>query len=624
MAVFQEMSWHMGEKEIQAAMHVEDIDNPTVPQLSPQLSNHLQIAPLISVGTLDKDGRPWTTLLGGETPLSQPLGGGIIGLRTPVIARYDPVVEALVGGEAKGEVVREEGKGRMISGLTIDLQSRKRVKLFGRMIAGALSKKDDGEAAVVEMQVVLKVEQSLGNCPKYLNKKKIEPAISNPRLVSDSTRLSPQAVELIAKADLFFISSSNQDQDMDTNHRGGPTGFIRVSQDASTTVLYWPEYSGNRLYQTLGNLQINPVAGICIPDFDTGDMLFLTGTTQVLMHEHAAAVLPRSNLCVRLTITAARFVSQALPFRGHRGEPSPYNPPIRPLASEKNPPASSSSPSSSPSPSPQQHATLLTHTPLTPTISRFRFALETAPAAAALRPGQSVTLDFSPHLAIGYQHMCDADPRSLNDDFLRTFTVSSSSSPPPRSELESAPAPTAAAFEITARNVGGAATRFLFSRAAGRERTGGTVEVGVRGFGGEFEVRQGEGDGVVGFVAGGVGITPLLPALGTLELERLRVWWTLRREDLGLVRDVVGRYPGLGPGWTVFVTRAEGGADGGGVEVEELENKGVTVHWRRMEREDLDLDVHVERYYVCTPLGLRKQLQEWLPEKEVIFEEFDF
>jgi hypothetical protein len=67
-----------------------------------------------------------------------------------------------------------------------------------------------------------------------------------------------------------------------------------------------------------------------------------------------------------------------------------------------------------------------------------------------------------------------------------------------------------------------------------------------------------------------------------------------------------------------------GGADGGGVEVEELENKGVTVHWRRMEREDLDLDVHVERYYVCTPLGLRKQLQEWLPEKEVIFEEFDF
>lgn len=197
-------------------------------------------------------------------------------------------------------------------------------------MAGVLGIRDDEvtgqNVSVAEIQLVLKIEQSLGNCPKYLNSKVIEPAASTPELISNSPQLPQQALYLLARADLFFVSSSQHDKDMDTNHRGGPPGFLRVeSNEHLGAVLCWPEYSGNRLYQTLGNLSINPLAGICVPDFETGDMLYLTGETEILAGKAAAAFLPRSNLCVKITITAARFVAQTLPFRGKEGERSPYS-----------------------------------------------------------------------------------------------------------------------------------------------------------------------------------------------------------------------------------------------------------------------------------------------------------
>ena len=610
MAFFQEMAWHEGEIAMAKAMRVPDMDNPTVPTLSPQLANHARIAPLIAMGTLDKQGRPWTTLWGGEKGISQPIAEGILGIRSQVVRQHDPVVEELVGKEGDGTVVREEGVGRMVSGLTIDLETRKRTKLYGRMIAGALSMREDEatetQQHVAEVQLVLKIEQSLGNCPKYLNKKHVELAESDPELVSDNPQLPQQALDLLLKADLFFLSSANHDQDMDTNHRGGPAGFVRViSNDPSGAVLCYPEYSGNRLYQTLGNLKVNPVVGICVPDFDTGDMLYLTGTTEILIGPEAAKVLPRSNLAVKITTTAARFVATALPFRGVPGESSPYNPVVRYLSSEK-PPTSDPLISTNLS-----QAKLLRQTTLTPTISRFTFALSNA---TTHKPGQYVTLDFSSRLDMGYSHMRDDDPRSLNDDFVRTFTVSSPPGHPPRPvrRLEDDE------FEITVRRVG-TVTDELFKHLGSERGDRMELEVGVKGFGGEFEVRQEEGESV-GFVAAGVGITPLLPCVGSLDLERLSLLWTVRKEDLGLVEDVLDASPGLADRLTLFITNA---ADGDTVKFTSAAN-GVDVRKRRLGKEDLGLNGKVQKYYLCTGTPLRKQLMEWLPDKELIFEDFNF
>ncbi|KAM0723514.1 hypothetical protein Q7P37_000501 [Cladosporium fusiforme] len=611
MAFYQDLPWHEGELSMAKAMKVPPMDNPTFPSLSPQLANHSQIAPLIAIGTLDKQGRPWTTLWGGEKGISQPIAQGVIGIRTPVVGQYDPVVEELVGKDANGTVMREEGAGRMVGGLTIDLETRKRVKLFARMMAGALSLREDEtldtKQHFAEVQLVLRVEQSLGNCPKYLNKKRIEPAMSAPELVSDSPQLPQRALDLLEKADLFFLSSSNHDQDMDTNHRGGPRGFVRVvSNETSGAVLCYPEYSGNRLYQTLGNLKVNPVIGICVPDFDTGDMLYLTGTTEILIGSEAANILPRSNLAVKITTTAARFVAAALPFRGIAGEASPYNPIVRHLASERQPASNGTSTQS------LSQAKLLRQTSLTPTISRFTFSLSNA---ATHKAGQYVTLDFSSKLDFGYSHMRDDDPRSLNDDFVRTFTVSSPPGDPPNPVRRLKDDE----FEITVRRVG-AVTDELFKHQGSEQGDRMDLEVGVKGFGGEFEVLLDEGDGKIAFIAAGVGITPLIPSLGNMDLQRLVLLWTLRKEDLGIVRDLLASHPVLAESLRLFVTNASEGED---LDLGH-ESRKIDVQTRRLEKEDTELDGEVQKYYLCTGTPMRKQLMGWLAGKELVFEDFNF
>jgi len=169
MAFFQALPWHEGEQAMHSRLRVPDQDNPTVPLLSPQATNMLQRGPLLAIGTVDTENRPWTTVWGGQTGFAQSLGNSIIGIRTPVAAKFDPVVEIMVGKEAQGEIVKEVGQGRMMSALSIDLMSRKRVKLSGRMIAGTLSMRkddagDDGKEGQgqSEVQLALKIEQSLG------------------------------------------------------------------------------------------------------------------------------------------------------------------------------------------------------------------------------------------------------------------------------------------------------------------------------------------------------------------------------------------------------------------------------------------------------------------------------
>lgn len=287
---------------------------------------------------------------------------------------------------------------------------------------------------------------------------------------------------------MFFLSSSNHESNMGTNHRGGSPGFYRVAKnDASGTVLVYPELSDNRLYQTLGNLYTTPRAGLIFPDFDSGDALYLTTTTEVVLGEDAAAVLPWSNLVVKLHVLAARFVKNILSVRGENFQRSPYNPPVRYLPAEKALPDAQTNNSK------VVYAKLLARDRLAPTIARFRFSISDSEASGRWKPGQYVALAFEDELSVGYSHMRDDDPKSLNDDYVRTFTVSSSPGEFPEDE-----------FEITISNVG-TVTNFLF-----RHNVRAGLEVPLKGFGGSFTIQQDPND-IVPFVAGGMGITPLLP-----------------------------------------------------------------------------------------------------------------
>ncbi|KAL2044923.1 hypothetical protein N7G274_002698 [Stereocaulon virgatum] len=609
------ISFHKGEQTIQRLLHVPSQDNPTSPGLSPHATRLLHLSSLIAIGTTDNEGRPWTTLLGGEPGFARSLGQSMIGVKTVVDRKHDPVIDILVGGQKDGEV-RDVGKGgRLVSALGIHLATRNRIKLWGRMVAGALGhhgleaeEKDDGTA---EVQLVFAIQQSLGNCPKYLNKKNIVPAKPEPLLLSDSPILCDRALELLEKADMFFISSQYE-SNMGTNHRGGPQGFVRVEQnDTSGTVIIYPELSGNRLYQTLGNLYTNPRAGLVFPDFDSGDALYVTGTTEIVIGNDAAAVLPRSNVIVKINVVAARLVQRSLAFRGIMGERSPYNPPVRYLTTER----AQALPDVQAKNIKAAYANLLARDLLTPTIARFRFRISDPELAGQWKPGQYVALAFEDELSLGYSHMRDDDPKSLNDDYVRTFTVSSASggSASPGGKLPDDE------FEITIRNVG-VVTNFMF-----RQNIRAGLEVPLKGFGGTFTIEQGP-DEIVPFVAGGIGITPLLAHLSSLDLGRIRLFWTINIRDINMVFDTFSRYPSLTPSTRVFVSRIDELSPAEREEtIRKLDLVGAHVHLRRMLASDVEGHQDLAtNWYLCAGAPLRKSLLKWLSGRKVLYEDFNY
>lgn len=148
---------------------VPETENPSVPYLSPGAGHLLTKAPLLALGTVDQEGRPWSTVWGGEEGFARPIAQSIIGIRALVDRLYDPVLEILLGTKADGEVVKAEGQENMVSGLSCDLEHRKRVKLSGRMVAASLAGSDpEGNEQISKdvgrghVQLVVKIDESLG------------------------------------------------------------------------------------------------------------------------------------------------------------------------------------------------------------------------------------------------------------------------------------------------------------------------------------------------------------------------------------------------------------------------------------------------------------------------------
>lgn len=218
------------------ALKVPQYENPTIPGLPGRYAMRVIQSPLMALGTLDSEGRPWTSIWGGQRGFAQPVAPGVLGIGSNVDREYDPVYEALWEGE-RGMVVQHGNgdDGKMMAALAIDLETRDRVKLMGRMMAGAVTEGGYG------IQMAMLVTGSLGNCPKYLNKKTVVPHEPRPELVKDGLPLTQEAIDLLGRADVFFLSSTDGET-MDTNHRGGAPGFVRVARnDDGRVVLVYPE-----------------------------------------------------------------------------------------------------------------------------------------------------------------------------------------------------------------------------------------------------------------------------------------------------------------------------------------------------------------------------------------------
>ena len=156
--------------------------------------------------------------------------------------------------------------GQAVGMLAIEFATRRRFRVNGSLT------RSDAEG------LELSVDQAFGNCPKYIQQRHLEHVgrRANGR-VERSDHLSPEHVALITGADTFFLGSMHPTRGADASHRGGPPGFVRVEGGQ----LWWPDYPGNNMFNSFGNLESDNTAALLFVDYASGATLHLSGTAAV-------------------------------------------------------------------------------------------------------------------------------------------------------------------------------------------------------------------------------------------------------------------------------------------------------------------------------------------------------
>ncbi|MCA9646210.1 MAG: pyridoxamine 5'-phosphate oxidase family protein [Polyangiaceae bacterium] len=262
--------FHSGEEALQLEAGVRDKMAAVGPRVirDRMLPQHIELfekLPTLFVGVLDAQGQPWASMVHGVPGFIEALGDHSLRITGK------PLFGAPRFGLQPGSAVGLLG---------LEPHTRRRNRANGAI-----------EQLLTDTWVV-RIHQSFGNCPKYIHAREIvgrpERAPSKPR--REGTKLSLKARQLIEASDTFFIASASGGQlaeqelgesagaGVDISHRGGPVGFVRVVQGTSEDLLLVPDYPGNLMFNTLGNLLVWPRAGLLFVDWQTGDLLQLAAS----------------------------------------------------------------------------------------------------------------------------------------------------------------------------------------------------------------------------------------------------------------------------------------------------------------------------------------------------------
>jgi uncharacterized protein len=178
----------------------------------------------------------------------------------------------------------------------------------------------------------VELSQSFGNCPKYIQAREPvyvdRPASATGPVVHESAQLNDDARRIIRQADTLFIATAYAGDSaqagraggVDVSHRGGKRGFVRVDADGTLTV---PDFVGNYFFNTLGNLVVNPRAGLLFIDFDNGDLLYLAVTAGIIWDGPEVDSFAGAQRLMRFKVESMRLVESALPLRWGEAELSP-------------------------------------------------------------------------------------------------------------------------------------------------------------------------------------------------------------------------------------------------------------------------------------------------------------
>lgn len=291
-------SFHSGEETLQARAGSRErlaevgprVIRPAMPETHQAFFGQL---PFIVAGAVDGNGQPWASLLAGAPGF----------ITAPADDRLRIAALPPAGDPLEGLLKA----GTRVGLLGIEAHTRRRNRANGRVVAA------DGTGIDVH------VEQSFGNCPKYIQPRQAEyvPGRETRPESLDFTGLGDPVRALVAAADTFFIASAHPDDDglpahgVDVSHRGGPAGFVRMDGDTLTV----PDLAGNNYFNTLGNLLLAPRAGLLFIDFACGDLAWLTADAEIVDDEAALATFPEARRLLRLHVRTSRLARQAVALR---------------------------------------------------------------------------------------------------------------------------------------------------------------------------------------------------------------------------------------------------------------------------------------------------------------------
>jgi len=291
-------AFHPGERAVQRRMGVDQRLAEIGPRvirdhLPEQHREFFAQLPFLIAGTVDEAGQPWASVLANPPGFVQSPDAQTLSVQARPLP-FDPLQQTLRPGAAIGL-------------LGIEPHTRRRNRLNGRV----RTVNDEGFS--------VDVQQSFGNCPKYIHPRRATTAPGHGEArVHRADRLDAAARRLIHAADTFFIATAftrtddgERSHGVDVSHRGGPAGFVRIDDDRSLTV---PDYLGNFFFNTLGNLVVNPRAGLLFIDFARGELLYLAVDARLTWDGPEVDAVDGAERLMRFSVRELSRVEGSLPL----------------------------------------------------------------------------------------------------------------------------------------------------------------------------------------------------------------------------------------------------------------------------------------------------------------------
>ncbi|AWY38907.1 FAD-binding oxidoreductase [Pseudomonas putida] len=245
--------------------------------------------PFVILGAVDRQGDVWATIRTGQPGF----------MHSPEPERLHIQLEPQPNDPAQAGMQ----EGDAIGMLGIELHTRRR----NRMNGNVLHQLDNG--------IEIAVTQAYGNCPRYINLRQYEFVDQIEDVARELTATDPLVRRLTTTADSFYVATyverDGQNQ-VDASHRGGKPGFVRIEEDGALTI---PDFSGNLFFNTLGNILLNPRAGLLFIDFQNGDLLQMSGTAEVLLDDPEIAAFQGAERLWRFRPQRIVHRQAAIPLR---------------------------------------------------------------------------------------------------------------------------------------------------------------------------------------------------------------------------------------------------------------------------------------------------------------------